>query len=379
MKKNWILGISVIVFVLLFWMVKAKWHKQKVAGEKTANSLRSAGDAISKARVRHAFVYAPGLFTEGEEMYEAAMQQWRNENDRWYFSRDYDTVIQLAANVETKVALALKKAGEHRNKFQKDFEILVVELSGKIKDFESFYSFLPLPDEIRNKFVKGRIMYSESQKAGDKGAFNQAYSKAKDASLLINPAHKYGEDKLHNYFSLFPQWAILNKEALKLSHSRRVIMVDKIARRCYVYKNSKTVQTYTIELGKNWVGTKVQQGDKSTPEGKYHITKKLKGSQTIYYKALLINYPNDDDKERFANNKAAGTIPPKARIGGLIEIHGGGGKGTDWTEGCIGLNDKDMDKLFGLVNTGTPVFIVGSLVSLDKLKNRDSIKSQDDN
>ena len=32
-----------------------------------------------------------------------------------------------------------------------------------------------------------------------------------------------------------------------------------------------------------------------------------------------------------------------AKIGGLIEIHGNGGKGIDWTEGCIALTDKEID------------------------------------
>lgn len=378
MRKIWIAGAGFIVIVFLVGFVVVKWRKQNAAGERTAAALRSAGESISKARLRHAFVYAPGLFTEGEEMYEAAMQQWRMANNRWYFRRNYDTVILMAGEAETKVNLALKKAGEYRNRFQKDFEDLVDDLSEKIRDFESFYNYLPLPENVRSNFVKGRMMFSESLRAGDKGEFRDAYVKAKNAAGLINTAHEFGKDKLHNYFKLFPQWEKLNKEAQKLSHSRRVILVDKIARRCYVYRNGKTSQTFIAELGKNWVGTKNLQGDKSTPEGKYYVTKKLKGSQTIYYKALMINYPNDDDKERFAQNITSGAIPKNAKIGGLIEIHGGGGKGTDWTDGCVALTDKDMDKLFGLADNGTPVFIVGSLVSLEKLKARDTLKSDDD-
>ena len=38
-----------------------------------------------------------------------------------------------------------------------------------------------------------------------------------------------------------------------------------------------------------------------------------------------------------------GTLASNAKIGGLIEIHGNGGKGIDWTEGCIALTDKEID------------------------------------
>ena len=57
-----------------------------------------------------------------------------------------------------------------------------------------------------------------------------------------------------------------------------------------------------------------------------------------------------------------GSLPSSAKIGGLIEIHGNGGKGIDWTEGCIALTDTEMDIVFKTVKVGTPVTIVGSMV-----------------
>jgi hypothetical protein len=43
----------------------------------------------------------------------------------------------------------------------------------------------------------------------------------------------------------------------------------------------------------------------------------------------------------------------------LIEIHGEGGRGKDWTQGCVALTNSDIDDLFGRVAIGTPVTIVG--------------------
>jgi len=58
---------------------------------------------------------------------------------------------------------------------------------------------------------------------------------------------------------------------------------------------------------------------------------------------------------------------PRRGIGNLIEIHGDGGKGINWTDGCVALTNSDMDKLYGLVGVGTPVTIVGSLRSLKEI------------
>ncbi len=78
-----------------------------------------------------------------------------------------------------------------------------------------------------------------------------------------------------------------------------------------------------------------------------------------YYRALLINYPNADDQRRFAEAKRKKLIPANAKIGGLIEIHGGGKDSA--TLGCIGLNDDKMLELFNRVEVGTPVVIVAAL------------------
>ena len=58
--------------------------------------------------------------------------------------------------------------------------------------------------------------------------------------------------------------------------------------------------------------------------------------------------------------KRDGRLPRGAGIGSLIEIHGDGGRGEDWTSGCVALENHDMDRLFARVSVGTPVTIIGS-------------------
>lgn len=81
----------------------------------------------------------------------------------------------------------------------------------------------------------------------------------------------------------------------------------------------------------------------------------------------MLNYPNEEDTAKFREEIASGTLPHNAKIGGLIEIHGDGGKGIDWTEGCIALTNKEMDQIYKIIKVGTPVTIVGSLVKLEEI------------
>ncbi len=136
------------------------------------------------------------------------------------------------------------------------------------------------------------------------------------------------------------------------------ILVEKLRRRCIVVQNRRVVARYQADFGRNGLSVKVHAGDGATPEGRYRVTEKNGGSK--YYKALLIDYPNSSDMVRYHKEKKNGRVPPGRGPGSLIEIHGYGGRNTDWTEGCIALRNSDMDELYRRVAVGTPITIVGA-------------------
>lgn len=141
---------------------------------------------------------------------------------------------------------------------------------------------------------------------------------------------------------------------------QRVIVVDKLERRLDLFQGGRQVATFTAELGTNGLSVKTREGDGATPEGLYRVLAKHRGAATLYHKALLLDYPNAEDRRRFVARQASGEIPAGAGIGGLIEIHGGGGSGRDWTDGCVALSDSDMDVLYRQVDLDTQVVIVGT-------------------
>lgn len=120
--------------------------------------------------------------------------------------------------------------------------------------------------------------------------------------------------------------------------------------------DGKVIRTYKVALGQGGLAPKHSEGDARTPEGHYVID--VKNEHSAYHKALHVSYPNAEDRKRAGKQG----VPP----GGAIMIHGlPNGKGWvgsrhrlfDWTLGCIAVTDEEIDEIWTLVPTGTPVEI----------------------
>jgi lipoprotein-anchoring transpeptidase ErfK/SrfK len=55
-------------------------------------------------------------------------------------------------------------------------------------------------------------------------------------------------------------------------------------------------------------------------------------------------------------SKRKATPPQNTALGGDIYIHGNGAR-SDWTWGCVALENEDIQELFDAVMVGTPVTI----------------------
>ncbi len=153
--------------------------------------------------------------------------------------------------------------------------------------------------------------------------------------------------------------------AATIAESKRTghnaFIVDKLDRRLDVYDSGRQVATFPIELGVRGLQRKLHAGDRATPEGRYRVTQVKVGPATRFYKALLINYPNPEDRRRHREAIRRGQLPRRTGLGGLIEIHGDGGRGRNWTDGCVALTNADMDRLIRWSGRGTLVTIVGNV------------------
>lgn len=332
--------------------------------------VREAVGALGDARSGNARTYSPKTFRQAEQYYDSAMFHWDYQNSRFLLFRNYDEVVRYAGLSAIYSAKAVDQSSHNSSSLKLKMGQKIGELNELVNTFNTRFNRYPLSSDLRKMVSRGKLLLSEGEIAYAQGAYLQANIKLAEADPMLKESFDYANDHLSEYFESYSQWKKWHDATV--SETRKLksyaVVVDKFAGMCYLYYNGSRIHEFDAELGREWIGDKRQQGDNATPEGRYRITKKLQGGSTKYYKALLIDYPNEEDKKRFAGEKANGTLPQNARIGGLIEIHGHGGKGSDWTEGCVALGNSDMDILFKFVKVGTPVTIIGSEKDLVTVK-----------
>lgn len=160
----------------------------------------------------------------------------------------------------------------------------------------------------------------------------------------------------------------------ELTADGNYIIVEKAERTLTLYQADGTVLAqYPVGLAQNPVGAKQQEGDKKTPEGEYYVCVKNKASK--FHKALGLSYPNIQDAERGLEAglitqeqedsiteaiRAGGKPDWYTALGGEVMIHGQKGdlgSQSDWTTGCIAMDNDAIDAIWDQVEVGTKVTI----------------------
>jgi len=368
MKRSWIKNLLTVIFICVIISGFA-WLFIKLIPEPPLKELDEARIAIAEARDHNSVIYSARIFKESRSFYDSAMISWKTENRRFILFRDYERSRKFALLSKKKAAEATKKTIAKANDMKKNLHRDLERLNTEVKAFEKIFSTVPLAMEMKKKNAKGKLLLKEAQIAFDRGQYVSGNVKVSEANDYITDSYSFARKKLTDYFKNYQKWQEWARGTI--NHSREnnsyAIIVEKIPGVCHVYYKGVKKYTFDAEFGKNWMGDKMTRGDDATPEGKYQITKKLQNGSTKYHKALMINYPNEQDLEEFRSRIRSGAIPSGSKIGGLIEIHGEGGKGGNWTEGCVALRNQDMDTLYKLVGSGTPVTIIGSTTTLNNI------------
>lgn len=143
-----------------------------------------------------------------------------------------------------------------------------------------------------------------------------------------------------------------------LSRAERVV-VKKAERKMQLIQGGQVVREYRIALGDQPRGHKTREGDERTPEGRYILDWRNPNSR--FHKSIHVSYPNPRDKQLA---RYMGVDP-----GGMIMIHGQPNylqsaklkseyQYRDWTNGCIAVQNHEMDEIWNAVHDGTPIDIL---------------------
>lgn len=319
--------------------------------------IENTRKAIAATRGFKVEEWAPEYLKAAQDSLSAANRELDHQITRFFVVRDYDLVRARAAAAEKLARDSMPIAVARRDSVKKEALASLKEADNAIRKARQAIQYVELSGYSRSRLVALELARSEAMKAAGDGRYRLALQKT---SQIINGATSLEEavgNRLDDYSSpLWDAWARETIEWSRLNHAH-AILVRKIDHRCDVYYAGQLKTSFAAELGIRWMGNKMRRGDAVTPEGRYRITLKKAGSK--YYKALEINYPNDEDLRRFALARKSGKLPRTAGVGGNIQIHGAGGRGRDWTQGCVALRNSDIDRLFSMVDVGTPVTIVG--------------------
>ncbi|MBK7762596.1 MAG: L,D-transpeptidase [Bacteroidetes bacterium] len=142
------------------------------------------------------------------------------------------------------------------------------------------------------------------------------------------------------------------------------LKVLKSKNRLQVWYKGKILTAYKCVFGPSFLQQKCMEGDRCTPEGTFTIQSNKNHDK--WDKFMLLDYPNEESRKQFEENKRTGKIPANASIGGLVGIHGIWYNGDNvidlkhnWTDGCISLKNNDVEELALLIKPGfTKVTIV---------------------
>lgn len=159
--------------------------------------------------------------------------------------------------------------------------------------------------------------------------------------------------------------------------SDTLIVVKKAARQIMLYEkgtlashNSQPL-CFKVGLGGAPSGHKYREGDQRTPEGWYRTSDK---PWSQFYGAIAVHYPNTNDiqagvKAGVVSSTLASQMTTalqkddkpyqRSTLGGEILVHGGGSQ-TDWTLGCVAVNNSELD----LIRSRLPKSMVTDILIL---------------
>ncbi len=144
--------------------------------------------------------------------------------------------------------------------------------------------------------------------------------------------------------------------AVTAAQTADLVVIFKADRIMELYHSGTLLKQYHVSLGWQPDGPKHKQGDGRTPEGLYTITRHNPNSN--YHLSLAISYPGPDD----VGNAILLGVP----AGGQVMIHGYPNRVKaqsvsdpgDWTDGCIAVNNHEIEEIYAAVPDNTPVMIV---------------------
>lgn len=162
-----------------------------------------------------------------------------------------------------------------------------------------------------------------------------------------------------------------------IDHDDIWLNVDTPSKTLQVMVGQTPIESFEhIAIGRRGASHDKQRGDDKTPLGEYRIG--WINERSAFHRFFGFTYPNlqiarrafargligGDTLQEIMNAHLRRSVPPQSTpLGGRIGIHGLGRADPtvhelfDWTQGCIALTNRQVDRLAQWIRKGTPVII----------------------
>jgi lipoprotein-anchoring transpeptidase ErfK/SrfK len=325
--------------------------------------VEAARKAFQDAR-REASILAPGPLNQAAASATLMERLYAYDRARLLRFTRVEALDEAISRTQSFSAQAMKEAGQLRSDQLEDGDRQRRQLELDLAALAPDVKFLPPRERgARGAYARAELALAQALDAQNDRDLGRLDASLRAARTEIELTRKTLGTRYERFRS--PEWrrrwqAWADSTVAASRGGKLAIVIDKLDRRLYLLRDGRVVTSFDADLGRNALSGKATAGDGATPEGRYHVTEKRSNGSTRWYKALVLNYPNAEDQKAFEAMRRRGEIPRGRGPGSLIEIHGLGGKQSNWTDGCIALQNASMDSLFSQVPTGTPVTIVGA-------------------
>jgi hypothetical protein len=320
--------------------------------------------ALEEAEAAGSERWAPEALETARSERARALQALSRQNGRLPLFRNYEEArghLEIAGSHARHAAQETRTAREAADDAA---DALLREARATLDAAQAVADAAHLQAEGRKALRQAEILLGEADRHLARGLTVEAEAKARQVIQLGREWQQRARELLarFNDSDALRRWNRWVAETVEWSRTNKApaLVVDKAERTLLVYDLGELRLTFQVDLGLNPVPDKLHEGDNATPEGKYRVAEVRAPGETMYHRALLLDYPNNEDWEAYLRARKEGRVPDSTPIGGLIEIHGRGGRQKDWTNGCVAVTDGTMDILAGLAVPGTPVTIVGA-------------------
>lgn len=307
--------------------------------------------------------WAPEALGSAERALKDGLLEWSRQESRFVLLRDFGPAADALWRAERSARAASQLATERYAEARLEAEEAIAEARALDTHADALAAATALPRSERGHLLRARLLLAESEamlRGGEPvAATDRAKRSREELGQALGPTLEAAER--YTAAEQLRRWRRWIEQTRTWSRStdRPAILVFKEKNLLTLLRRGAPVRSYPADIGQNALPVKTRIGDKATPEGHYRVVARKDVGESRFHRALLLDYPNDEDRRRLAAAVRAGRLAPGTPPGGLIEIHGEGGRGRNWTDGCVAVSNADMDDLFPRVPVGTRVTIVG--------------------